>query len=241
MEQMPFSALLDLVAYDRTTHVLHLEIEKLQKEYATLLEMRSSLINGAQQATAQLRSISCEIDTQENTMDLLHHKERELTSKIKTLSDYRAIKALQAEIDIIKHDQIHNERVLMQLWNKLDHTQRDHVKRMNQHNESLRLLDEKIELSAKILQEKKVSYNELQSLRHQREERVPLEWLECYSAMAARVADPVVPIENDACGGCFCSIPRQDIVRLEKRAILPCKQCFRLLYSPRVMQYNRES
>jgi len=61
---------------------------------------------------------------------------------------------------------------------------------------------------------------------------IPEEWIEKYNLMGQKVTDPVVTIEHGSCNGCFQQLVNQDLVRARRGALLQCKKCFRLLYSP---------
>ena len=59
---------------------------------------------------------------------------------------------------------------------------------------------------------------------------LPDEWLGKYEHMRGRVADPVVPVQQDSCSACFYSISSRDLQTLKQGDLLQCKDCYRFLY-----------
>ena len=56
------------------------------------------------------------------------------------------------------------------------------------------------------------------------------EWLNKYERMIHRVSDPIVPVMEESCSACYYAILRQDLQKLKKSGVLPCRNCYRLLY-----------
>lgn len=56
------------------------------------------------------------------------------------------------------------------------------------------------------------------------------EWLKKYQDMKATLPDPIAAITQNSCGSCFYEVLPRDLIRLKNNAILPCQNCFRLLY-----------
>ena len=85
---------------------------------------------------------------------------------------------------------------------------------------------------------------ELDALKENRpakEIMVPSEWLDKYMHMRMRVSDPVVPIMRRGCSACFYTIPDHEMLRLQRRALVQCKGCFRLLYMQEAMEEVKEA
>src|SRR5690606_4902221 len=114
-------------------------------------------------------------------------------------------------------------------------TQQFMVKRESESKDELEKLDD---ILKKTEQEKIAITDELSHLFAQRDEKsigIPEEWLEKYGEMGQRVTDPVVPIEQQSCGGCYQQLIAQDIIRAKRGALMQCKKCFRLLYFPEIV------
>ena len=67
---------------------------------------------------------------------------------------------------------------------------------------------------------------------------IPEEWLEKYSIMRTRVPNPIVSVKNGSCSACFHALTQQDMLNLQRRKLLQCRDCYRFLYieSPHVTQ-----
>ena len=48
--------------------------------------------------------------------------------------------------------------------------------------------------------------------------------------MRRKVADPIVPVLGASCSACYYAILRQDLTKLKKSGVLPCRNCYRFLY-----------
>jgi predicted nucleic acid-binding Zn-ribbon protein len=58
-------------------------------------------------------------------------------------------------------------------------------------------------------------------------------WQTVYQRMKATMADPVVLVQKDACGGCFYPLQTAVLVRVRQQDVLSCTMCNRLLiYAP---------
>lgn len=61
--------------------------------------------------------------------------------------------------------------------------------------------------------------------------QVSPEWLNRYESMRETVKNPIVPVTQSSCSSCFYTITAQDLMRIKRSGLLPCKSCYRLLYS----------
>jgi predicted nucleic acid-binding Zn-ribbon protein len=241
MEQKPFAAFLDLVKFDRAIHFLQVAITNLSQELDSLNGRRAMVVFAIDEATTHVVELLKQVKEKESEMALVDEQEKEKRTKLGFLSEYRDIKAMQSEIDALKHAQMSNEQQLMQIWNKLDQSQKDLIRIKKQQEQELVLLDVQIHDHATLIAQKQEELAVVMASRAGIEAPVPREWLECYSTMSSRVSDPVVIVEYDACSACFTAIAKQDLLRLERRAVIPCRLCFRLLYLPRVMNLGQSS
>ena len=73
----------------------------------------------------------------------------------------------------------------------------------------------------------------VQTYAKQREQLVqiiPEEFLTQYETMRKRVSNPVVPIINGGCSGCFYGLNRPELIKAEQGSLITCHGCYRLLY-----------
>jgi predicted nucleic acid-binding Zn-ribbon protein len=236
MEQKPFAAFLDLITFDQKIHGFQKDILLLRHRLDELKAKEDDLTQKATNSQSLVDSLRVQVTLQEKEIQDLDAQEKAKKKIQGTLSDYREIKALQSEIDDLKRGQMELEQRVMQSWNKLDHAQKEVAKAQAAHTQQAKeVQDEIIVLEAEILKHTH-HLNELLQERPAKVEHVPHEWMDHYTMMASRLPDPVVPVENESCSACFTSIAKQDMLRLQKRALLKCKMCFRLLYLPSAME-----
>jgi predicted nucleic acid-binding Zn-ribbon protein len=196
---------------------------------------RSCLGAEKNESESRIQTMLNQVKTKEAEMALIDQQVKEKRALLSTLVEYRDIKALNTEIDTLGRLQINNEQGLIQLWNKLEQVQKEAVRLNGHYEQQGTLLEAEYVQLEQRLAEKTRQIEVMREERIEKETIVPREWLENYTTMATRVADPVVKVEYDACSACSTSIAKQDLLRLERRAVLPCRLCFRLLYLPRVM------
>ena len=135
-------------------------------------------------------------------------------------------------------------------------------KRINEYKQALVLKNEEIDKSKTVLEERKsdldIKKNELQDIVAETEKEedslieksnehqkfIESRLLTAYKRIRknARNGLAVVPVERDACGGCFSKIPpqRQLDIRMHKKIIV-CEYCGRILVDPGVAdKFNEE-
>jgi predicted nucleic acid-binding Zn-ribbon protein len=145
---------------------------------------------------------------------------------------------MKNEIEAVQRLQVDHEKVVLDAWHQLENAQELLAKRNRESADVLQQLDADI---GALVQEKQMFDGELSDIHMQRESKkvgIPEEWLEKYNVMGQRVANPVVAIEHQSCGGCYQQLVAQDLIKARRGALLQCKKCFRLLYLPEMMQQS---
>jgi predicted nucleic acid-binding Zn-ribbon protein len=69
---------------------------------------------------------------------------------------------------------------------------------------------------------------ELKTAREKITARIKPQLLNRYKRVAGRHARTVVPVVGELCTGCFANVPTS--FRYEKRAVMTCESCGRILY-----------
>lgn len=236
LEQKPFAAFLDLIAFDKKIHTFQKDILTLRQRLDTLRIKHDDLMQKTTENQTLINTLRVQVTLQEKEIQNLDAQEKAKKKMVSESSDYREIKALQAEIDDLKRAQIEYEQLVMQSWNKLEQAQKEGLRIQGSNTQGAKELDDEIVLIDLDILQKSQALNELLETRHTKVAVVPQEWLDHYIIMSSRVKDPVVPAEQESCSACFTSIAKQDMLRLLKKALLKCKMCFRLLYLPSAME-----
>jgi len=232
----PFEQFISLVNFDQQTRVTQASIAKEQEQLRVVQQEQEALRAQLKDLVDQVHHAQKEVDAYELEAKSLDERERELKHKLDTLTNIKEYEPLKAELETVQADQMALEHTLIAAWNRLETTQR-----------TLQLKKPEIETSSAHMQQAVAKKEEdiaslqaeLDQKMHERTAQfgtIPEEWLEKYEHMRKLVPDPVLPIQQGACSGCFFAISDQDALRLKKRVLLQCKDCYRFLYDPAVVE-----
>lgn len=240
MEQKPFAAFLDLISLDQKIHTIQKEILVMRKRLEGITFKQQEFMQRIVDVQSSIDTLRVQITLQEKEMQDIDQQEKTKKKLLATLSGYREIKALQSEIEALQRSQLEYEHLTMQSWNKLEHALKEKARIEETHAQMATTLNEEIALIESDILSQTHSLNELLQDRPKIITMVPAEWIEYYTMMTSKISDPVVPVEQESCSACFNSIAKQDMLRLQKKALLKCKTCFRLLYLPSVMNVGAD-
>jgi len=115
-------------------------------------------------------------------------------------------------------------------WHSLETLKTKYEKEKTEAEELINNLKHGIEAQQESITDSKKQKNEVIETRENFTKNIPAEWLEKYERMRHKVVDPIVPVLGSSCGACYYSILRQDLYRLKKSGVLPCRNCYRFLY-----------
>jgi predicted nucleic acid-binding Zn-ribbon protein len=226
----PFNAFIQLVQFDQKTQSYQKEYEAVHAEITTLEERVQSLEKEKKIHEQQIAALKKKVDALELEMRSIDEQERIKKSQLDTVDSVKQYQSLTAEVAIIRENKERIEHELLQAWDTLEEGKKQYTAFMQTLYPTLTALQtthvEKQTVQAQL-------HNTVLARTAQRTELVqgiPEEWLEKYHMMQAQVPNPVVTVERDSCAACSWVIPQGDLQRLQKRAILLCKGCYRLLY-----------
>jgi len=240
MKERPFALFIDLVFFDQKIRSLLREMEGIEYEISELEAEQKKADQDIQEAAKNIVTLRKKVDGQELELKELDQLEREKKQLLEKISNYREYQSVKAEVESIQQTQLNQEQTVLTAWNNLEEAQKSLKGRQEMHEK------ETIE-KKKSIAEKKQKVDALQTElstyekeRPEKEKLVPKEWLEKYTAMKTQVANPVVPIDQGACSSCFYTLTDQGIIRAKRGALLQCKGCYRLLYSPQAMEKDSQ-
>ena len=235
MNNHPFHRFIELINFDQSACALLEKNAQLEKEIADM----GRQINEIEEQQVKNHRAVIEAHKTVDRMELetkeLHQKEQDKKAKLSQLTHYKESASLQREIDQIQAQQHEQEDELLQAWHLLEVAVKEKERTDKLAAEKRAHVLEELERKK---QEKETIINELLVYEKSREEYkhgVPQEWLEKYESMRPRVANPVVPVEGTHCSACFHELSHQEIIRLERGALLECKLCFRFLYHNKLL------
>lgn len=238
MEQHPFVRFINLVNFDQKLQSLENEKVSTENQIAVLKQQEDEAAHAIEDAGNRIFQLKKNVDEQELEMKVLDQKEKDKKKHLENLADYKDYHAIKLEIDHIQRLQVEQEKNVLGAWNQLENAQHSLEKKKNEHESQIEDMHQRM----KELGEKAETLDsECAAMIAQRvgiEEGVPAEWLEKYTLMRARVADPVVPIYHQSCGACSYLITVQDMAKAQRGALVQCQKCYRLLYAQEVMEKN---
>lgn len=232
MSTTPFQKLLALVALDAAITAKRVERDAIQKlidqEYHALDELEK-LEQQHEQAVHDARKA---VDVLELAMKTVQQRENKKKKLIDVANNLKEFNSAKAELATVQEDLLAQEEGLLVAWNSLEQAQK-HLEAFNAtYHSRIDGFQKTIAEYSKEFAQISSAIQEIEAEKPECQAKVPEEWLLQYNQMHASVAEPVAPFIDDACSVCFSPCPSQWAGRINKGAILPCKGCFRLLYSP---------
>jgi predicted nucleic acid-binding Zn-ribbon protein len=241
MSDHPFLRFIELVSFDQKIQSFEREKKAVDAEIIALSQQIENFVAEHDEAHKRIFQLKKRVDEQELEMKVLDQKEKDKKKRLEHLSDYKEYQAIKAEIEAIQRVQLEQEQAVLDAWSQVENAQQVLQKKTKEHEKGAQEMRQKKET----LEQKSAQLNgeisAMVSQRAEQEANVPTEWLEKYTMMRARVADPVVEIFHQSCGVCSRMITTQEMMRAKKGALVQCQQCFRLLYAPEMMEKHEKT
>jgi len=212
------------------------KMEEIEYEIGSLESEKKKEAQEVETDRKQVRDLRKKVDAEELKLKELNQLEREKKQLLEKISNYKEYQSVKAEIESIQQAQLSQEQEVLALWNNLEELQKKIKGKEATHTEKSATVQKTIEEKKEEVTALQKELDTYKKQRPEKEKLVPKEWLEKYTVMKARVSNPVVPIKQGACSACFYMLTEQDIIRARRGALLQCKGCYRLLYSPEVME-----
>lgn len=236
MNETPFHIFISLIGIDQQINTLNKETAVIDAQIAQLAKQRAQWDAETSALKIKVHDVQKNVDAYELEMKDLDAKEQAKKAQLEQLTSHKEYQGIKSEIDFLKKKQHDLEEALVGVWHDLEVVKKEYAQKEEQR--TFKVAD--IEKEERVLAEKKRAIQ--QSLSQSLEQRtpvqaqVPAEWMQKYSAMRTRVADPVVPVVNKVCSACFYPASEQDMIALLHRRLVQCKDCFRLLYLPEAQE-----
>jgi predicted nucleic acid-binding Zn-ribbon protein len=236
MSDHPFLRFINLVAFDQKIQSLENEKVSLDHQIAATRKQEDEYARNLQDSRDRVISSQKKVDAQELEMKSLDQKEKEKKRHLENLTDYKNYQGIKAEMESIQHQQVEQEKNVLDAWNQLENAQLALQKKQHDQAQQLSELHERMKELGQKLATLDDECARLVAQRAEMETDIPTEWLEKYILMRARVSDPVVEIFHQSCGACSKMITSQDMTRARHGALVQCQSCFRLLYAPEIKE-----
>lgn len=240
MSSNPFNAFIDLISLDQEIRTIHEKMIHIKKETNTIQLQKDELTGRLQQFKQHVHDLQKQVNQQERKIKEFDEQEQAKKKQLDHIKKVKEYQPIKKEIDYLKQMQHETENQLMAIWNKLEIAQKEITEQKKQYTIKADEFDNEISNKNNqiLLLEKELE--EKQRNRPQKEIGIPNEWLEKYTHMRLRVADPVVPVMYESCTACSYTIPNQELLRLKRKALVQCKGCFRLLFMQEAMQEDNQ-
>ena len=236
MSAHPFQKFLELVTFDQQLVQYNKQIEALTKEIKALNEHINSIEKTTALAQQHWHKLRADVDAKELEMQELVTAEKKIQAKLEALERHTEYAPLKKELEATRAKQHDFEQVLIKTWQLAETAEKEYQACQAINKEKS---DGYADQAAKKTQELEEIKHKIAQFRVDREQKlvdIPAEWLQKYIMMQSRVTNPVVAVVNGACGACNFQVPPQDIAILRKRGLAQCKECYRFLYIPEIMQ-----
>ncbi len=154
-------------------------------------------------------------------------REKKLLDKASNQKEY---KAAEKELLNITQQRMSSDDALIEAWHQLEEIEKKLKKRKEETETKIIQLKEGLQVQEQSLKDLVIKKDEVAKTREVAAKNLPEEWLAKYERMQNRVDDPIVPVLNSCCSACYYPILTQDMYKLKKSGVLPCRECYRFLY-----------
>jgi predicted nucleic acid-binding Zn-ribbon protein len=220
----------DLVDFDKKVFKLTSEIDSTKKaadQDTNQIPKLRALLEDKKLVWTHLQK---NIDSLELDAKLFEEEEKSKKEKLDHIKNQKEYSALETEMGHARNKRIKIENQITEYWYQLEQAK-------NEYESERDKLVQKEELFTKDLLTKQEHIKDLtQQIDVLNEERktfsdkIPADWLTKYERMKHSVDDPIVPVVNGSCSACYYTVLYQDLLKLKKSGVLPCRNCYRFLY-----------
>ncbi len=219
-----------LVTLDKQIENLKEEIDRtekiIEKDKKNFPKLEEQLEKSKQNYLTEKKNVTQhELNAKE-----LKDKETEKKDLLEKISNPKEYKATEKELKSLSQKLLEQDDLLIKVWHQLEQTEKKFEKDKKEKEEQIQQLKEGFEVQIKLLGDLQAKKSELIKKRNDATKNIPQNWLDKYENMRHKVADPIVPVLGSSCSACYYAILRQDLAKLKKAGVLPCRNCYRFLY-----------
>lgn len=219
-----------LVKLDQNLLAVQREVEEKQ---ATILKHEQSITKFHQTRESGLHAVhelKKAVHLLEQEIAVIDEKESAKKRALDTVHNHREYDAIKKELEVLAISRQDKENQLISKWHEREQAE----ERLKQEALPFETrVQEMRDAIAELQKEIAALHDKKAAIAHEEEEQfkvIPAEWQSRYRTMKGKVSNPIVPVVDEVCSVCFYHIMPQDLARLKKRAMLPCRSCYRFLY-----------
>lgn len=212
-----------ILATKQNLESLNQQVTVAQKKIATL---EVSLTNKKQQLITEKKNVASN-ELHATHLKNIEDQKRKALDNVKGTKDYKAI---EKEIKIASTQRVEHEDILVRSWYTLEQLEKLIASEEQKTKEKVELLQREIISFREQISTLTQLLGTIATDREIAAGLIPEEWLTRYNRMQSSVPDPIVPVNQSSCSGCYYAIPRQDLIKLKTAGVLLCRSCYRFLY-----------
>ena len=230
MSATPFDLFIELVRLDRSIYDLKIRRDAIKSEVDELNKRIEDAEESLSVVNLVYHNIQKKIDESELELKSIDDQLNFKKTKLDTVSSPKQFESLQTEILQLAGKRALMEDDLLKIYHDLEIAKKNKQEKQKNfeilREETLKSVSNKESLVQGFDSEIATKIFE----RQPKEQGFPVEWLDKYNSMGQSIANPVVPLVNNACGACFYTPPVSDVSKLKHRQLISCGNCFRILY-----------
>ncbi len=224
--------LIELQKLDVEIYRLRRQLNAKPVETARLKEEHARMAQGLQAADARYKSLEVKRNQMETDLGLKEQQIRKFQGQLYQVKTNKEYSALQLEIEGLKADKSVLEEEILKWMEEVEKAKAQvafEKERLRSEEASLNGRLALIEQESKEIQ---ASIAQLQNGRAALTPKVDPPVLSQYERILERKeGSALVPVRDDACGGCNMKLPPQAINEVQMNArLIPCEFCARILY-----------
>lgn len=230
MEKNPLKSFIALVDFDRQVHDIKKTISDLEQRISSLQTKIRKFHQELEQKKQEFFLVKKQLSDAElelKSIDMILAEKKEQLHG----GDYKTLQAKKNEIERMQNLQAEQERLVIDLVNRVDHLSKGFEKNSLDVTQEVQKIESEIKTDEESLSRAKSNLELKDKQRSSYQVDIPEDWLAMYKEMQEKVPDPVVPLSFDTCSGCFSMLTASDLQAVKRNVLVRCKLCFRLIYN----------
>lgn len=229
-ESNPFYAFIKLVELDNQIHALRTQSEKLQAQLKAGHERFQTQAQLVEKKEFELHELNKKLALRDLELKALQDRMKKLQDKLDAVASPKEHKALEHELELLSEKKQLEEEKVFELMQEAEDAHKQYAQHKEQGQLAHKQQQEEQQLAVARAAEIKEKIELLEKERSAALEGSPAEYRAKYESMRQSLSDPVVAVAGDSCGACASQIMPSDLAQLRRHVLVPCKECYRLLY-----------
>ncbi len=228
-----FDHFIALVKLDNTILSLSTEYNKVRQILLSVDQKICFINSKLSQSQEKISHLNKSITFHDLKLKTIDAQIRETELLLNVTNDPQKYIKAQKNLTTLQYEQKYWDDVLLDLWSDYELSEAEYSLLIANMDPELKKLKEDYQVIKNSLLSLEQQQLEYEMVRQDLAAKVPQDWLEKYTEMHSKVPNPVVIIQANSCAGCYCIVAPQDLLALEHRKLLRCRECFRFLYIER--------